>query len=462
MIKKISHLPTRPLLTGTALVGMALNSLAGSDQPAVSTASGASQDAGSSSVLTTQFQKPAWLTDLSAGVKESYDDNVLLVSGNGPMKAQSSFVTSASAKLGVNFAPLLGDQSILQTLSLGYAPELNVYHNAPDETYSAHRFTNALKGKTGDLSFSLDSATAFINGSDTAPIYEGDDKYRNGFASLVPKERREQLQERAKAVIQYDLGSFFFRPTASLLYYDMMTALKSTAGYQNYPSRADVNGGIDFGYRLTKNLAVTLGYRYGHQYQQQMSEAIDSNQFASGSDYQRVLLGLEGKPWHWLTISLQGGPDFRLYDSTAAVTDHHDITYYGEASATAEITSKDSLSLKYKQWRFVSYTGRIPYFDSNYELTYHRKLTDQLSFDLTGRIASFDFTCATDPKESNQRNDYFYSINPGLTFAFTKNFSVTASGSIEFARSVQDNPPGGSEYREFDHNVASLAANYKF
>jgi hypothetical protein len=111
----------------------------------------------------------------------------------------------------------------------------------------------------------------------------------------------------------------------------------------------------------------------------------------------------------------------------------------------------------------VAYTGRVPYFDSNYELTYHRSLTKKLSFELTGRISSYDFTSGYDPaKDSNLRNDYLYSIAPGLSYAVTRNFSVTASGSIDLGRNAQDNAPGGAQYREFDHNLASLAATYKF
>jgi len=452
-MKKPTPSSTRRTVTGAAaLAGLALNALAGTDQPA--TESGAP--------LTTAWAKPSWLTDVSAGLRETYDDNVLLVSGNGPMKPQSSLVTAVSGKLGFNFAPLVGEQSPFQILSFAYNPEFDAYHNAPDETFSSHRVTDTIKGAYGDFSFNVDNAFGYVDGSDTAPTYLGDDKYRSGFASVVAKDRREQIQERTKAVLQYDINSFFIRPTACLLAFDMMTDLKPTAGYQNYPSRYDVNGGLDFGYHIAKDLAVTLGYRYGHQYQQMLPEYIDDTQRESGSDYQRILLGLEGKPWTWLTFAALGGPDFRSYDSTAAIADRNDITYYGEASATATITANDSLSLKYKQWRWVAYTGRVPYFDSNYELTYHRKLTEQLSFDLTGRIAEYDFTCGSDPaKGSNKRNDYLFSIAPALTYAVTRNFSVTASGSIDFGRNAQDDAPG-SQYREFDHNIASLAATYKF
>lgn len=461
-MKNYNCLSTGRRLAGAALAGLTLNVFAGNDQPAgTATATGTGQ-APSSAPVPTTFQKPVWLTDLSVSAKETYDDNVLLVSGDGPLKPQPSLVSMAAGKAGFNFAPLIGPDSAFQVLSLVYSPEADIYHNAPDESFDAQRVADSVKGQAGDFSFSLDNAFTYVDGSETAPTYLGDDKYRSGFASVVAKERRKQIQERTKAALQYDWNAFFVRPTASVLYYDMMTILSSTAGYQNYPSRADINGGADLGYRLTKDLAVTLGYRYGHQYQQQLPAWIDATRFASGSDYQRVLVGLEGKPWRWLTLAMQGGPDFRNYDSTAAVTDKNQVTYYAEATATADLTANDSLSLKYKQWRFVAYTGRLPYFDSNYELAYHRKVTSQLGFDLGGRVASYDFTCASDPKESNQRNDYLFSLAPGLTYAFTPNFSMTASGSIDFGHNAQDNAPGGANYREFEHNLASLGATYKF
>jgi hypothetical protein len=65
------------------------------------------------------------VTDLALGARESYDDNVLLVSGNG-MAPKSSWVTTVSPKVGFNFAPLVGDQKTLQTLSLSYAPDFNI------------------------------------------------------------------------------------------------------------------------------------------------------------------------------------------------------------------------------------------------------------------------------------------------------------------------------------------------
>ena len=74
-------------------------------------------------------------------------------------------------------------------------------------------------------------------------------------------------------------------------------------------------------------MAATLGWRYGSQGQEKYSFEA----FNSSSDYQRVLLGVEGRPFKWLNMQILGGPDFRSYEKIAPVSDRHTVTYYGEA-----------------------------------------------------------------------------------------------------------------------------------
>jgi len=420
------------------------------------------------------WQKPAWLTDLSAGVKESYDDNVLLVADKDPgMNPQSSWITTVSPKVGFNFAPLLGTQKTLQTLSLVYAPDFAIYHDASSESYNAHKLANVIKGKTGDFSFALDNAFLFNDGDSTAPIYalspaSANDKNRSAYATAAPRERRKQIQDRATIVLQYDVDQFFIRPTASLTYYDLMTDWHKSSGaytgYQDYEDRADVNGGLDLGYKVTKDLAVTVGYRYGHQYQQAFPNAIDTTTFnhqqaQSSSDYQRLLLGLEGKPWKWLTVKVAGGPDFRDYNSAAPMNDHRPVNYYGEASMTAILTPNQSLSLTYKHWQWVASTGKYSYYDSSYALAYHWNATKQLGLDLAAKYADSDYASATD----NQylRDDAMYSLSAGVSYAFTPHFSTSLGYTCNLGRNQQDNATF-EPYREFDQNVVSLSAQYKF
>jgi opacity protein-like surface antigen len=459
------------IYSGLFLFGVAglLTKTYGADAPAVSSSPAA-------------WQKPVWLTDLSLGVKESYDDNLLLVSGNG-LTPQSSWITTVSPKIGFNFAPLLGNQKTLQTLSLSYVPDFNIYQNAPSQSYNAHKIGDTIKGQAGDFSFSLDNAFLDNDGNHQAPIYalnQGGaavgqyDRYRNNYAHQVPRERLAQFQDRATVVLQYDWEKVFVRPVASLLYYDFQTDWHNTGaapwkGYQNYVDRYDVNGGVDLGYKLTPKLAATLGYRYGDQYQQQFPTAIDADNHYSSSTYQRVLLGMEGKPWNWLNVKLAGGPDFRRYNSMTPVNDFHPIKYYGEAVLTATITPSQAVTFNYKQWQWVSSNGKVPFFDSTYALTYHWSATKQLGLDLGGKVLEADHTEGNDYAGTapSLRDDMEYEVSAGVTYAFNSHFSANLTYTYDLGNSVLNNLPAGnlalsSAYRDFEHHVVALGVQFKF
>lgn len=420
------------------------------------------------------WQRPGWLTELSLGVKEGYDNNVFLsgasVANTVPagyvaaVKDRSSWVTTVSPKVDVNFAPLLGDQKTLQILSLAYAPDFATYHDQDSESYNAQRFSAALKARTDAVSVSADNSFTFVDGNEMGPVYPG--AFYSAFATVAARERREQIQDRANFALQFNCGQWFLRPCATLLYYDLLTdkldpALPSTpTGYQNYTDRYDVNGGGDAGYKITSQLAVTLGYRYGHQQEEQYS----FTPYSSPSDYQRVLLGLEGSPWKWLDVKMQGGPDFRAYEGDSAthttpVNDLHPVKYYGEALLTAKLTAADTLAFKYKQWQWLSSTGKVPYFDSTYDLSYHRKLTSKLGLDLGARLLSWDYTSGN--LSTCRRKDLQYTATVGLGYAFNSHLSVNANCAFDWGRNDQDGI-ANAEYREFDHQLFSLGAQCKF
>lgn len=457
------------IYSGLVLFGVAglLSKTHGADTPAV----------GSGSAT---WQKPAWLTDLGLGTKESYDDNLLGVSGNG-LTPKSSWITTISPKVGFNFAPLLGDQKILQTLSLTYAPDFNLFHDDPSQDYNAHKIGDTIKGKAGDFSFALDNAFLDNDGNHQAPIYALNqlggaaanqfDKYRNNYAHALARERLAQIQDRATVLLQYDWDKVFVRPTASLLYYDLNTDWHNSKnspwkGYQNYTDRSDVNGGVDLGYKLTSKLATTLGYRYGSQCQQQLPTAIDTDNHYSSSEYQRVLLGLEGKPFNWLNVKLAGGPDFRSYNSLAPINDHNPITYYGEAVLTATLTPSQTLTFNYKQWQWVSSVGKVPYYESTYGLAYHANLTRQLGLDLGGKLANSDYTMGNNVSGNapSLHNDSMLTLSGGLSYAFNRNFSVSLAYANDFGRNNAKYLPAAFQpaYRNFEHQTVFLAAVYKF
>jgi hypothetical protein len=435
------------------------------------------------------LNKPAWLPQLSLGVSETYDNNIYGVSGNG-MPPEEAWITRVSPGIGFDFAPLLASQSPFQKLSLNYTPDFVFFalphdkapYNEPSPDYDAHKFGAAIKGAAGDFSFSLDNAFLYNDGSRIAPTYalnqlsskdpasNQDDKYRSQFANTPARERDNQFQDREATVLQYDVDRFFIRATSAVLYYGMNTVFHTNAapykGYQNYPSRGDENGGVDLGYKALTNVALTLGYRYGSQYQQQFPASIASDRHFSSSTYQQVLFGAEGKPFHWLQVKLAGGPDFRDYNPNTPVYDLHPTRYYGEASVAATITTNQSLTFKYKQWNWVAATGYVPEFDSSYILNYHWRATKQLGFDLLAQIQEADYTSGNDTAgtEPSVRADREYTLSPGVTYAFTPQLSASLSYAFNSGNNELYTIPATSHpaYKNFIDQQVSLGLIYKF
>ncbi|MCX5883011.1 MAG: hypothetical protein NTU74_14765, partial [Deltaproteobacteria bacterium] len=333
------------------------------------------------------LNKPVWMTELSLELKESYDDNLLGVSGNGMPKSYS-WVTTITPKIGLDLAPLINNQHVLQALTLNYEPAFAMYSQASDENNIAHRILNKIKAKSENISFSLDNSFVYIDGSSVAPIYPSPDNVRSSYAHAFPRERRNQYQDRTKIDFQLDWDPFFVRPTGSLQFWDMLTDQRATPGYQNWVDRYEINGGVDLGRRISSQLAIFLGYRYGHQYQ---DTVINSN-YSSTNNFHRALIGVEGKLFNWLTLSLLGGPDFREYEDSAPVNDKNQVNYYGEASLTGEITKQDTVMVKYKGTRWISSTGQLPTFDSSFDLGYRHKFDTPLIWNLNCQVKNADYT----------------------------------------------------------------------
>ena len=412
---------------------------------------------------------PAWLTLASLGVTESYDNNVFLSgveqrfmpAGFTTLKDKGSWVTTVSPRIRLNLAPFLEDPQSIPVLSLGYAPDIVVYHNQDSESHQTHRVAAGIAIRDDFLSFNLDDEFAYIHGSRFGPNYPG--TLLNAYATATVRERREQLQDRAKVSLRYDRQTWFARAAASLLYYDLRTALRPSTpeeGYQNYSDRYDVNGGLDLGWKISPEVGLTLGYRYGHQFQQQFY--WDPN--STPSDYQRLLFGIEARAAKWLKFDLQVGPDFRSYpaDTPSHVTpvkNHHPVKFYGEAGLSAEISPEDTLTFKFRQFQWVSSLGRIPALDSYYDLNYRRKLTDRFSLDLGARLLNSDYTSSSLP--SGVRNDWMYTVTASLHGAIAARLSADLGYSADLGRNAQDgiaNP----DTRGFLRHVISAGLQINF
>lgn len=406
--------------------------------------------------------------DLSLGVRESYDSNIFLGGAEVPQtvpegtlgaKNVSAWVTTISPKIGVDFVPLLGEQDLFKVLSLGYVPDFVLFPDVSSETYASQRFTTALKAKAGAVTLSLDNAFTYIDGSHEGVIYPGG---ASSFTNGTVRERRDQWQDRLKSSVKVDLGPVFVRPVVSLTYYDLATTFKNIKGYTNYVDRYDFNGGADLGYNVTKDMALLLGYRYGHQYQEALPTWIDAHQYTVTNDYQRVLFGVEGKPLQWLKLEGYVGPEFKSYtgdrptagSDPASLIDKNPTDVYGEATVTVTPTVSDTLVFKYKRWNWVSSTGRNAYLDTLYDASYRHQLTEALQLELGARAAQADYN------PSALRNDWDYTLSAGLRYAVTANLSVDLSYAYDMGRDDEDAVSGS--WREFYRNVVSTGMQWKF
>jgi hypothetical protein len=423
--------------------------------------------------------KPDWLSELSLTVKETYDDNVFGVSGLG-LPIESSWVNSVQAKVTVNFVPLLGDKDIT-AFSLTYNPEVVTYSNTASENYDAHRVILTMKGNADGATYGIDDSFLYNDGNKVAPTYalnqlagaagNQNDKFRNNYAHSLARERRNQIQDRYNVWVKVNDGSFFFRPTSQLTYFDLNTDLFNTSvapykGYQDYVSRYDVNGGADLGFQITPDIDVFFGYRAGYDHQDQFALAINSDRHFSSNHYQRALLGIEGKLTSWLTAKLIAGPDFRDFNPSTPVAHDNVTKFYGEASATAALPNDQSLTLGYREYVFVASTGLAPYVDTTLTLAYHVNVTKQFGIDASVKYLEANYTMGNDIAGSapSLRDDLDYGASVGVTYAVTKQFIVGLAYNYDDGRNGDDNLPANlfPAYRDFTHNVTTLSAQYKF
>ena len=409
-----------------------------------------------------------WLGDLSATLRETYDGNVFL-SGVDPhfytppgaqaipgsalaIKNHSAAVTMAGFRLGLNLLPATGTDTLSQ-LSLTYAPEFDVYEGAPSETHYDHRILGTLKGQSGPWSFSLDDNFLYVDGSRYAPTYPGN--LITAYNVVAPRERRQQIQDRATASARWDRGHWFLRSGADLTLYDLQTELRTSPGYLNYCSRYDVRGSLDAGCQVADHTDLTLGTQIGRQEQQKYA----FNPYESSGTYYRMLGGLEGRPLDWLTLKCQAGPDIRQYDSAAPVRGQHLLTYYDDVSATARLSAADSLSLTGRQFQWVSSLGVVPYFDTTAALNWHHVCTPALGLDVGVKFLSADYRSAN--LVACRRVDTETCLTTGLAYAVNRNWTVNLSAEVDLGL---NDVPGviNPTTRDFHRTMVSVGTTWKF
>jgi hypothetical protein len=408
-----------------------------------------------------KFQKPAWLKEFSIGLTQGYDSNTYLIddyaSADGfvPGNHGSAF-TAFNPRVAISLVPFLDlakDDKSVSALDFYYDTTVTEYWDASSESNTRHKFGANLAGKINSFSYGITNEFIYVDGRNIGDRY-ANAGLTNAYAFGLTRERKEQFQDRLNVNVRQEFGSFFVRPVASLLYYDLLTDFEP-GGYANYPDRYDLNGGLDLGYNINKDVAAFIGYRYGHQFQG-VNTNTTSFQRAYTNDYNRLLVGVEGKPWKWLKVNLAGGVDFHDYDNAkvnGAGTnyDTSKTTYYFTGGFTVDITSKDSLTFAANHFQWVSSTGVTSYFDRVTSLTYKRQITNQLTGSVGVRAWESDYD---DP---GFRDDIIYGVVAGFGYKFDDHWSA----SLDYVYSRGDNQWDAATDREYDNHTISVGIKWK-
>ncbi len=111
--------------------------------------------------------------------------------------------------------------------------------------------------------------------------------------------------------------------------------------------------------------------------------------------------------------------------------------------------------------------GQVPYYDSTFELGYHRQFTAgyhrqftaALGFDLAGKWLGGDYTSGN--LAACRRNDREYCLSAALSYAVNKNMSLAFSYARDVGRNAQDGIASAQD-RGFDRDLVALSATVKY
>jgi hypothetical protein len=401
---------------------------------------------------------PNWLSAASLSVKEGYDSNIYGVSnnlaGHPPIANVSSGFTTLSASVMFDLLAATdpGHASLLNTLTLAYSADYTEYEAASREDNLRNTFTLDAAGKNGPWSFSIDNPLLYVDGSREDAFFN----YYNNLGYGAVRERRNQIQERNTSFLRYDASAWFIRAVDSATYYNLLIdehdPVGAYKGYANWVNRDDVNAGLDLGFKLAPDFALVAGWRLGSQTQAHTYYSL----LASDSTYNRALLGFEGRPLSWLHAQLLSGPDIRRYSNAAhlGLTGERHTWFYLKGQLAATLTPADTLTASARVWHFVSSAGVYSIQETIENLTYKHDFSNALSASVGLGELGHRYDTPT------VRDDWTTSVPVNVTYAFTRDLSVSADYSATSGHSHY--PVAVTPGQSFEDNVISLALKASF
>lgn len=382
-----------------------------------------------------------WRAVANITASESFDSNVFLQDVTS-LAHRQSFVTSVAPLVGAEWSP--GPEVLV---AASYSPEIVRYHSEATENHNDHRGNLNFAGRLGEASYEVLNSVTWIDGGKTGPTFTGPG-CAPAIGGIPIRDRRAAVNVKESFRLQYPVGNWFVRPVAAWYLSDYKTDRSNATGYINYADRDDMNGGVDFGYKVFEKTYAVVGYRYGHQDQ----EAFLGDPRDYSNDYHRPIFGAEGMPLRWLKFSLLAGPEFRRFGLNATGFDRSRDQLFVDFSAAVMLGKADSLRFSANRYTRPAYTGRNQLQEFLCEATWNHRFTDAWS-------GSLGFTSyLADYAPNTVRHDAIYTPTVALTYLFNKHLSAELRYSYDGTNSEVTNTDG----REYERHLTRLGVRYLF
>ena len=387
-------------------------------------------------------------------LREAFDSNVYLqdlkpdldlVPKAAPSR-QGSWVTSVVPHLGFTLTP-----NPMVHLAAGYEPEVVFYHSESSEDHVTHRGMLRLGGTIRDAAWELPNHVTWIDGSDLG-LFFGGPGGAPAIGGIPIRDRRAAFLYRGGFEITLKFGEWFFRPIGSVFLHHFFTKqldtrLPENRGYLNYVDRSDFNGGFDAGYRVLPHTDFVFGYRNGYQDEGRLIGVP----FEYDNTYQRLLVGLEGKPVSWMELVISLGPDFRRFGpniNPRSEADH--VVLYVDSFVSLKPTDRDAITLKIRQFEQPAFASCSVYRDTSYDLSWRHGLGPGLGSTMGFRAYQADWM------EPVARDDWIFTPSASFTFAI----SPHGKGEIGYSYDWSQSRVAMTDGREFTRHLIWFGCKY--
>ncbi|NJK91507.1 MAG: hypothetical protein HC904_06595, partial [Blastochloris sp.] len=174
---------------------------------------------------------------------------------------------------------------------------------------------------------------------------------------------------------------------------------------------------------------------------------------ASSNTFERITLGVEGKPAPGWEMLVRAGPDFRHYGAETPLDLERDpVLWFVEAKVTGQLGPADRLTLWVRRMPWLASTGRTPYEDSIYDLEWSHRFDSRWSLGVGARAAHGG------TEGLRAMDDWILSTRGTLSCRLDSHWSAR----LELQREMAESGLPGKAGREYQRSRLSLAMKWNY